>query len=81
MKLLTFLYSGQKHAGVVVEGGVVPILDINSKHRTRLPNNLLEIIQQGVKDIPVKRRAADSRSPRCGRYSPTKSRPKSGASV
>ncbi len=54
MKLLTFLYSGQKHAGVLVEGGVVPVLDINSKHRTRLPNNLLEIIQAGIKEIPVK---------------------------
>ncbi|MCU1262400.1 MAG: fumarylacetoacetate hydrolase [Bryobacterales bacterium] len=54
MKLLTFLYSGQKHAGVLVDGGVAPILDINSKHRTRLPNNLLEIIQEGVKEIPVK---------------------------
>ena len=53
MKLLTFLYSGQKHAGVLVKDGVVPVLDINSKHRTRLPNNLLEIIQEGVTEIPV----------------------------
>jgi 2-keto-4-pentenoate hydratase/2-oxohepta-3-ene-1,7-dioic acid hydratase in catechol pathway len=54
VKLLTFLYSGQKHAGVLVSDGVIPILDINTKHRTRLPNNLLQIIQDGVKEIPVK---------------------------
>ena len=53
MKLLTFLYSGQRHAGVLVEGGVVPILDINSQHRERLPNDVLEIIQAGVKEIPT----------------------------
>jgi 2-keto-4-pentenoate hydratase/2-oxohepta-3-ene-1,7-dioic acid hydratase in catechol pathway len=54
VKLLTFLYSGQKHAGVLVEGGVVPILDINSKHRLRLPNNLLDIIRENINEIPVK---------------------------
>lgn len=54
MKLLTFLYSGQKHAGVLVGDGVMPILDINTKHRTRLPNNLLQIIQNGIKEIPTK---------------------------
>ncbi len=53
MKLLTFLYSGERHAGILVEDGVLPILDINAKHRERLPNNLLEIIQAGVKEIPT----------------------------
>lgn len=53
MKLLSFLYSGQKHAGVLAPGGVAPILDINSKSRSRLPNSVLEIIQAGIKKIPV----------------------------
>jgi 2-keto-4-pentenoate hydratase/2-oxohepta-3-ene-1,7-dioic acid hydratase in catechol pathway len=53
LKLLTFVYSGHKHAGVVVEGGVIPVLDINSKHHMRLPNDLLEIIKSGVTEIPT----------------------------
>ena len=52
MKLLTFHYSGSQHAGVLVENGVVPILDINSKHHLRLPNSVLELIREGVKSIP-----------------------------
>ena len=54
MKILSFLYSGQKHAGVLAGGGVAPILDINAKHRLRLPNSVLEIIQAGVREIPAK---------------------------
>ena len=54
MKILSFLYSGQRHAGVVVPGGVAPILDINTKSRSRIPNSVLEIIQAGIKDIPVR---------------------------
>ena len=54
MKILSFLYSGQRHAGVVVPGGVAPILDINAKSRSRIPNNVLEIIQAGIKEIPVR---------------------------
>jgi len=53
MKLVSFLYSGQRHAGVVTPGGVAPILDINSKSRNRFPNSVLEIIQAGISDIPV----------------------------
>jgi len=53
MKLISFLYSGQRHAGVVIPGGVAPILDINSKSRNRFPNSVLEIIQAGISDIPV----------------------------
>ncbi len=34
-------------------GGVAPILDINSKFHSRLPNSVLELIQEGVKDVPV----------------------------
>lgn len=37
----------------MVDGGVVPILDVNAKQRERIPNNLLEIIQAGVKEIPT----------------------------
>ena len=54
MQILSFLYSGQRHAGVIVPGGVAPILDINSKSRSRIPNNVLEIIQAGIREIPVR---------------------------
>jgi len=54
VKILSFLYSGQRHAGVVVPGGVAPILDINSKSRSRFPNSVLEVIQEGISDIPVR---------------------------
>jgi 2-keto-4-pentenoate hydratase/2-oxohepta-3-ene-1,7-dioic acid hydratase in catechol pathway len=59
MKLLTFRYARQNnpvdHAGVVVEGGIAPILEINSKFDRHYPNNLLELIRAGAKDIPTKR--------------------------
>ncbi len=48
MKLLTFLYQGKKHAGVVAGAGVGPVEEINEKHGTRVPNDLLEIIRAGV---------------------------------
>ncbi len=53
MKILTFLYQRNKHAGVMVDGGVAPVLEINSKHRTRVPNDVLEIIQAGITQIPT----------------------------
>ncbi len=53
MKILTFHYSGSQNAGVLVEGGVVPVLDVNEKHHLRLPNSVLEIIQAGVTSIPT----------------------------
>src|ERR1700722_11907327 len=57
MKLLTFRYAGQNnpvdHAGVVVEGGIAPILEINSRFDKHYPNNLLELIRAGAKDIPT----------------------------
>ncbi len=52
MKLITFHYSGSRNAGVVVDGGVIPILDINARHNVRLPNSVLELIQEGVTEIP-----------------------------
>jgi 2-keto-4-pentenoate hydratase/2-oxohepta-3-ene-1,7-dioic acid hydratase in catechol pathway len=51
MKLLTFLYQGIKHAGVLTDEGIAPIEEINGKHGTRVPNNLLAIIQGGVDGI------------------------------
>ena len=48
MKLLTFLYHGQTHAGVVTDAGVAPILEINAKRGTRVPDDLLEIIRTGA---------------------------------
>jgi 2-keto-4-pentenoate hydratase/2-oxohepta-3-ene-1,7-dioic acid hydratase in catechol pathway len=48
MKLLTFEYQGAKHAGVLSGDGVAPVDEINAKHGTRIPNNLLEIIREGV---------------------------------
>jgi len=53
MRLMTFRYSGQNHAGVVSREGVAPILEINTKHDLRLPNSLLEIVRAEVRDIPT----------------------------
>ncbi len=51
MKLLTFLHQGKKHAGVLAGAGVAPVAEINAKHGTRVPNDLLEIIRAGVDGI------------------------------
>ncbi len=51
MKLLTFLYKGKKHAGVLTGAGVAPIEEINARHGTQAPHDLLEIIRAGVKGI------------------------------
>jgi 2-keto-4-pentenoate hydratase/2-oxohepta-3-ene-1,7-dioic acid hydratase in catechol pathway len=57
MRLLTFRYSRQHnpvdHAGIVVQGGIAPILEINSRFDRHYPNDLLELIRAGVKDIPT----------------------------
>ncbi len=57
MKLLTFRYAGQNnpvdHAGVVVEGGIAPILEINSRFDKHYPNNVLDLIRAGAKEIPT----------------------------
>ncbi len=53
MRLMTFRYAGQDHAGVVTDAGVAPILEINSKHDLHLPNSLLEIIQTDIRAIPA----------------------------
>jgi 2-keto-4-pentenoate hydratase/2-oxohepta-3-ene-1,7-dioic acid hydratase in catechol pathway len=53
MRLMTFRYARQDHAGVLTPGGILPILEINSKHDLHLPNSLLEIIRNNIRDIPV----------------------------
>jgi 2-keto-4-pentenoate hydratase/2-oxohepta-3-ene-1,7-dioic acid hydratase in catechol pathway len=53
MRLMTFRYAGKDHAGVLTSGGLVPVLEINGKHDLHLPNSLLEIIQNDIRDIPV----------------------------
>jgi len=53
MRLMTFRYAGQDHAGVLTPDGIAPVLEINSKHDLRLPNSLLEIIREDVRDIPT----------------------------
>jgi 2-keto-4-pentenoate hydratase/2-oxohepta-3-ene-1,7-dioic acid hydratase in catechol pathway len=51
MKLLTFLYEGQTHAGVLTPHGVAPVQEINAKHGTRVPNDLLDIIRAGAQGL------------------------------
>jgi 2-keto-4-pentenoate hydratase/2-oxohepta-3-ene-1,7-dioic acid hydratase in catechol pathway len=57
MRLMTFRYANQDHAGVLTSGGpvpgIAPILEVNSKHDLHLPNSLLEIIRNDIRDIPV----------------------------
>jgi 2-keto-4-pentenoate hydratase/2-oxohepta-3-ene-1,7-dioic acid hydratase in catechol pathway len=51
VKLLTFVYQGQTHAGVLTREGVAPVPEINAKHGTRVPDDLLEIIRMGTGQI------------------------------
>jgi 2-keto-4-pentenoate hydratase/2-oxohepta-3-ene-1,7-dioic acid hydratase in catechol pathway len=62
MKFLTFLYQGRRHAGVLDGDDVTPIEEINAKHGTAIPNDLLEIIRggmavpsDGARTIPLER--------------------------
>lgn len=52
MKLLTFQYDGRTHAGVLTDSGVAPVEEINARHGTRIPNDLLEIVR-AAPEIPV----------------------------
>ncbi|MCU1330182.1 MAG: fumarylacetoacetate hydrolase [Bryobacterales bacterium] len=54
MRLMTFRYGGQDHAGVVTPDGVVPVLEINTKHDLHTPNSLLEIIKLDIRELPTK---------------------------
>ena len=51
MKLLSFLYQNRTHAGVLIAQGVAPVEEINARHGTRVPNDLLEIIRTGITGI------------------------------
>jgi 2-keto-4-pentenoate hydratase/2-oxohepta-3-ene-1,7-dioic acid hydratase in catechol pathway len=53
MRLMTFRYAGQDHAGVLTPGGIAPVLEINAKYDLRVPNSLLDIIRQDIRDIPT----------------------------
>ncbi len=50
---MTFGYRGLDHAGVLVDGGIAPVLEVNAKHDLQLPNFILGIIQQDVREIPT----------------------------
>ena len=61
MKLLRFRLGSEIHTGVLTAEGIAPVTEINAKHGTRVPNDLLEIIQghtvaqldaRGVRTIP-----------------------------
>ncbi|MEO7143384.1 MAG: fumarylacetoacetate hydrolase family protein [Bryobacteraceae bacterium] len=45
MKLITFDYAGGRHAGVLTARGVAAVPEINAKLGTRVPDDLLAIIQ------------------------------------
>ena len=51
MRLLTFLYQGRRHAGVLRGAEVFPIEEVNARHGTEIPNDLLAIIRTGA-EIP-----------------------------
>ena len=50
---MTFRYAGQDHAGVLTPEGIAPVLEINARHDLRVPNSLLDIIRQDIRQIPV----------------------------
>jgi 2-keto-4-pentenoate hydratase/2-oxohepta-3-ene-1,7-dioic acid hydratase in catechol pathway len=50
MKLVRFRYGNDRHVGVVTSLGVLPIPEINARRGTRVPDDLLEIIQTGTAD-------------------------------
>ena len=47
MKLLRFEYQGAHSAGVLTERGVVPVSEINARLGSRMPDEVLAIIQSG----------------------------------
>jgi 2-keto-4-pentenoate hydratase/2-oxohepta-3-ene-1,7-dioic acid hydratase in catechol pathway len=48
MKFIRFRFDGAIHAGLVTGSGVVPVEEINAKLGTRVPGDLLTIIQSGT---------------------------------
>lgn len=53
MKILRFHHDGQVHAGVLTAAGIAPVSEINARHGTRFPNDVLELIRGGIKAMPV----------------------------
>lgn len=45
MKLIRFEHHGQRHAGILSAAGVVPVPEINARRGTRIPDDILAIIQ------------------------------------
>ena len=48
MKLIRFSHGGAVHAGLVTSSGIAPVTEINARTGGKAPNDLLEIIRQGV---------------------------------
>ena len=53
MKILSFLKDGQRHAGVLAGDSIAPVTAINTKHGTGFPNDVLGLIEAGVRAMPV----------------------------
>lgn len=53
MKILRFSFDGQVHAGVLHHALVLPVAQINARHGTRFPNDVLGLIEQGVRAMPT----------------------------
>jgi 2-keto-4-pentenoate hydratase/2-oxohepta-3-ene-1,7-dioic acid hydratase in catechol pathway len=53
MRLMTFRYGGEEHAGVLTAEGLAPVSGVNNRHGLNVPDNLLEIIRGDIRDIPV----------------------------
>jgi 2-keto-4-pentenoate hydratase/2-oxohepta-3-ene-1,7-dioic acid hydratase in catechol pathway len=48
MKFLRFDYHQERHLGVITDGGVAPIEEINARLGLRVPDDLLAVIQSGA---------------------------------
>jgi 2-keto-4-pentenoate hydratase/2-oxohepta-3-ene-1,7-dioic acid hydratase in catechol pathway len=53
MKILSFFHDGQRHAGVLTGTAIAPVTEINAKHGTQFPNDVLALIEAGVREMPV----------------------------
>ena len=51
MKLIRFRHGGAVHSGILVEDGVMPIEAINAKTRVQAPDDILQLIRQGVENL------------------------------
>jgi 2-keto-4-pentenoate hydratase/2-oxohepta-3-ene-1,7-dioic acid hydratase in catechol pathway len=48
LKLCTFAYRSERHAGILLDGRVLPISEINARRGARFPDELLQLIQTGL---------------------------------